>query len=47
MEVSAGGLVKWPVPAEGEGGEHEVILSVRDRVGQEVFHTFKVRAVKR
>jgi S1-C subfamily serine protease len=45
MEVSPAGLVRWPVPAEGKEAESEVILTVSDSAGQEVFHTFTVRAV--
>ncbi|MDY3552419.1 serine protease [Gemmata sp. JC717] len=45
MAVSADGLVTWAVPADALGS-HEVILSVRDETGQEVFHTFTVRVGK-
>ncbi|HZY83323.1 MAG TPA: hypothetical protein VFE78_00720, partial [Gemmataceae bacterium] len=41
MKVSDAGLVTWAVPA-GADGEKDVILTVRDRTGQEVFHTFRV-----
>jgi hypothetical protein len=41
MKVSAAGLVTWAVPA-GDSGEKDVILTVSDRTGQEVFHTFRV-----
>ena len=43
MQVSAGGLLKWRVPADFKGEEGDVILNVRDGSGKEVFHTFTVR----
>ena len=45
MAVSAAGVVTWTVPANTTG-DHDVILTVRDGGGQEVFHTFAVRVVK-
>jgi hypothetical protein len=46
MAVSAEGVVTWAVPADAPAGEQAVILTVRDGMGQEVFHTFKVRVVR-
>lgn len=46
MEVSAEGVVKWSVPNDVPAGNQEVILTVRDKSGQEVFHTFTIRVVK-
>jgi hypothetical protein len=46
LEVSPTGLVRWPVLAEGKETETEVILTVSDSAGQEVFHTFTIRVVK-
>jgi hypothetical protein len=43
LEVSPGGLVKWRVPADFKGNEGDVILTIRDASGQEVFHTFTIR----
>ncbi len=43
LEVSPTGLVKWHVPADYKGGDAEVLLTVRDASGQEVFHTFTIR----
>jgi hypothetical protein len=43
MEVSPAGLVKWQVPAGFQGAEADVLITVRDASGQEVFHTFTVR----
>jgi hypothetical protein len=40
MSVAADGKVTWKAPAEG--GTEDVILSVSDATGQEIFHTFKV-----
>ncbi|MBW3542409.1 MAG: serine protease [Planctomycetes bacterium] len=45
MEVSKTGTLTWKVPADSRG-DHEVILTVRDARGQEVFHTFAVRVVR-
>ncbi|MDB5313532.1 MAG: hypothetical protein JWO38_7734 [Gemmataceae bacterium] len=46
MEVSAAGVVTWVMPAETAEGTRDVILTVKDGAGQEVFHTFTVRVVK-
>jgi hypothetical protein len=46
MAVSAAGVVTWAVPADAEGGDRDVILTVRDKSGQEVFHTFAVRVAR-
>jgi hypothetical protein len=46
MAVSAAGVVTWAVPATAAAGDQDVILTVRDKAGQEVFHTFAVRVVK-
>ena len=46
MAVSSEGVVTWAVPADAAEGDQEVILTVRDAAGQEVFHTFKLRVVK-
>lgn len=45
MTVDAAGVVTWEVPATATG-THDVILSVKDETGQEVFHTFTVRVGK-
>jgi hypothetical protein len=45
LEVSPTGLVKWQVPAnDGEAGS-DVIVTIRDASGQEVFHTFSLKRV--
>jgi hypothetical protein len=41
MKVSDTGRLTWDVPANAEG-EVDVILSVGDRTGQEIFHTFRI-----
>jgi hypothetical protein len=46
MAVSAAGVVTWRVPADAAEGAREVILTVRDGSGQEVFHTFTVRVTR-
>ncbi len=44
--MSATGLVRWAVPAEGRKTESEVILTLRNGAGKEIFHTFTLRLVK-
>lgn len=46
MTVSAAGVVNWKVPADAPEGNHDVILTVKDSTGQEVFHTFAVRVTR-
>ena len=41
MKVSDTGLVTWDVPANADA-EVDVILTVSDRTGQEVFHPFRI-----
>ncbi len=45
MEVTKVGVLTWPVPADA-AGDHEVILTVSNAGGQEVFHTFTIRIAK-
>ena len=45
MTVSPVGVVDWSVPGDATG-DHEVILTVKDKTGQEVFHPFTVRVAK-
>jgi hypothetical protein len=42
MAVSAEGVVTWAVPAGFAEGEVDVIVSITDGSGQEVFHPFKI-----
>src|SRR5262249_3759668 len=42
MTVDNAGKVTWAVPRDFADTEADVILTVKDRTGQEVFHTFKV-----
>ena len=46
MEVSAMGVVTWKVPADAPPGDNEVILTISNGGGQEMFHTFTVRVAK-
>lgn len=46
MMVSVEGVVTWDVPADAPVGDQEVILTVRDKTGQEVFHTFALQVAK-
>jgi hypothetical protein len=43
MKISAEGKVTWDVPANYDGEEVSVILTVRDASGQEVLHSFKLK----
>ncbi len=42
MRLGADGVVTWAVPAAAAGTEADVILTVTDSTGQELFHTFKL-----
>ena len=42
MSISPAGLLRWQVPADFAEQEADVIVSVGDKTGQEVFHTFKL-----
>jgi predicted Zn finger-like uncharacterized protein len=44
MTVDAAGLVSWDVPADYTGNRVNVILTAKDKAGQEVFHTFTLMA---
>lgn len=45
MTVTDDGVVTWAVPAEATGAQ-DVILTVRDKAGTEVFHTFTLTVAK-
>src|SRR5262245_54716997 len=45
MTVSATGVVTWDVPADATG-DQEILLTVKDKTGQEALHNFKVKVVK-
>jgi hypothetical protein len=40
MKVTSTGLLSWQVPADLAGSKVNVILSISDKTGQEIFHTF-------
>ena len=42
MKVASDGKVTWPVPKDLADGEQNVIVTISDKTGQEIFHTFKV-----
>jgi hypothetical protein len=42
MKVGPDGRLTWDVPADFAEAEVDVILTVRDAAGQEMFHTFKI-----
>jgi hypothetical protein len=46
MEVSPAGVVTWRVPIDAMPGEQEVILTITNGGGQEIFHTFMVHVTK-
>lgn len=45
MRVSRTGVVEWEIPTDA-AETHEVILSIKDLKGNEVFHTFKLKVTK-
>jgi hypothetical protein len=45
MTVSATGVVTWAVPADATG-EQTVVLSVKDKAGNEAFHSFALKITK-
>jgi hypothetical protein len=42
MQISSTGKLSWPVSPEFAESEISVIISLRDAMGQEIFHTFQV-----
>jgi hypothetical protein len=46
MEVSKEGVISWKVPGDAIEGEQEIIITIKDGKGQEVFHTFTLRVLK-
>ncbi len=46
LTVTEEGQVRWDVPANLETSEAEVLVTIRDASGQEVFHTFTVNVRK-
>jgi ribosomal protein S27E len=46
MKLTADGRLTWKVP-EGAAGEETVIVTVKDKAGQEIFHTFKLSPPQR
>jgi hypothetical protein len=42
MSVTPAGRLTWPVPKDFAGKEAEVVLTLSDASGQEVFHSFKL-----
>jgi serine protease Do len=45
LSVSPAGVVTWDVPSQPDGPEFNVVVTLRDASGQEVFHTFTIRVV--
>src|SRR5262245_50819471 len=46
MKVSPAGAVSWNVPADVNETQTDVIMTISDAAGQEIFHTFKLAIVK-
>jgi hypothetical protein len=42
MTITPSGLLHWVAPGNGNESEVDVIVTVSDATGQEVFHTFKI-----
>jgi hypothetical protein len=42
MTLSKTGKLEWPVQADYQGKEENVIITVRDASGQEIYHSFKI-----
>jgi hypothetical protein len=47
LQVTPDGQVSWAVPAKPAEPEAEVLLTLRDASGQEVFHTFRIAVAER
>lgn len=45
MQLTPGGKLTWNVPKDCADKEFDVIVSVSDASGQEVFHSFKIGIV--
>jgi len=43
MKVSDKGVLRWSVPKTGSAKEASVIVAVKDKSGQEVYHNFTLR----
>ncbi len=46
MTITPKGKIEWDVPPEAPSGLENVILTVRDAGGTEVFHTFEIQVVR-
>jgi len=46
MKVDTRGRLTWDVPADYNGKTAEVLLTIADSSGQEIFHSFKVAVMK-
>ena len=46
MSLSSDGKLTWDIPADAKLGDHEVIVTIKDAAGQEIFHTFAIKVVK-
>jgi hypothetical protein len=42
MGIDGNGQLSWQVPADNPEGQSDIIITVSDATGQELFHTFKI-----
>ncbi|HZZ82037.1 MAG TPA: putative Ig domain-containing protein, partial [Gemmataceae bacterium] len=42
MSISPQGELTWNVPADAAAGDENIIVTIRDAAGQEIFHTFRL-----
>ena len=42
MRLTSGGALIWDVPADYDGKEETILISIKDGAGQSIFHTFKI-----
>jgi len=45
MKVSANGVLTWDTPKVFPDQEVDIILTIKDQAGQEIFHVFKLQVV--
>jgi mono/diheme cytochrome c family protein len=43
MQVTKEGVITWTAPADAPLGNQEVLLTIKDGKGQEIFHSFRLR----
>ena len=43
MELGSDGVLHWEVGEDAADEDHAVIITVADKLGQEMLHTFEIR----